>query len=68
MKKYNVEVMTPELTTWDCDAVPDYVEAESEEEAIEYAKDYLRECCINNRCDPDVVDTWTFKAFEKEVM
>ena len=63
MKKYNIAIMTPESIIWDCDAVPDYIEAESEEEAIEFAKDYLKECCIDNRCDPDIVDTWIFKAF-----
>lgn len=70
MKKYNVSIQTPEMLYWEWndDAVEDYVEAESEDEAIEFAKDYLRECCIDNRCDPDIVDTWSFRATEKGVM
>lgn len=63
MKKYNIAIQTPHMTIWDYDAIPDTIEAEDETEAIELAKEYLRECCINNRCDPDVVDTWKFVIY-----
>ena len=57
MKKYDVEMAIINsdgvIEMWDADAVPDYVEAESEIEAIEFARDYLCDCIINNGGDPD---------------
>ena len=49
MKKYTVEIRTelnPEI--WDADAVSDYIEAENAAEAIELARDYLKDCIRDN--------------------
>ena len=54
MKKFTVEIKTalnPEI--WDADAVGDYIEAEDAAEAIEFARDYLKNCIIDN----DVLST-----------
>ena len=56
MKKFTVETPIIENETvigWDADAVLDYVEATDAEEAMDFAKDYLRDCIINNGGDPD---------------
>ena len=59
MKSYAIEIaITDEngtITGWDSDAVQDYVEADSEIEAIELTKDYLHDCIIDNGGDPDEV-------------
>lgn len=40
---------TPFNGIWYSEVFPDtYIEAEDEEEAIEFAKDYLKECIISN--------------------
>ena len=62
MKKFKVEIaMSESYTTaiWDGDAFPDAVEADSEEEAIELAKDadWYRE-------HPEIVDDYLWKATE----
>ena len=48
MKKYRVEITEVENTycytgEWDSDFIQDDIEAESEEEAIELAKDYIND-------------------------
>lgn len=48
MKKFNVGIRKNMNDCWDYDAVNDYVLAENNEEALELAKDYLKECIINN--------------------
>lgn len=57
MKKFTVEIaITDEngtITGWDSDAVQDYVEAIDAEEAMDFARDYIRECIINNGSEPD---------------
>lgn len=58
MEKFEIEIAIIEngtITSWDGDAVQDYVEADSEIEAIELAKDYLHDCIIDNGGDPDEV-------------
>lgn len=64
MKRYSIEVKTNTSELWDCEAVQDYVTAESEEESVEIAKDYLKECCKDNDEDPSKVDEWAFRANE----
>ena len=51
MKKFDVEMAT--ITGWDADAIQDYVEAIDAEEAMDLARDYLRDCIISNGGDPD---------------
>ena len=56
MKKFEVELAIIEngiITMWDADAVQDYIDAENAIEAMDLAKDYLRDCIINNGVDPD---------------
>lgn len=62
MKKYNVEIRTNYNKAWDADAVQDYIEADSEEEAIEIAKDYLRE--HSDTDNTDWVDEYQIRATE----
>ena len=40
--------------------VGDYIEAETEEEAVEFAKAYF----IENGCDPEEVEEWEYQAKE----
>lgn len=56
MKKFTVETAIIENGTvvgWDADAIRDYVEAIDAEEAMDFARDYLRDCIISNGGDPD---------------
>ena len=59
MKKFTVEIaITDEngtITGWDSDAVQDYAEAIDAEEAMDFARDYLTECIINNGGDPNEI-------------
>lgn len=43
MKKFKIDVMWNNNECLDCDAIQDYVEADNNEEAEEYAKDWLAE-------------------------
>lgn len=54
-KKYTVEVafLKNYPIEWDADAVQDYVEANSAEEAMSLARDYIRDCIIENGENPD---------------
>lgn len=69
MKKFRVE-MTEAVNgycftgEWDSDFCEDDFEAETEEEAIEYAKDYFIENCVNTE-DVDIED-YIFRAKEIE--
>ena len=63
MKKFTVEMTKQEngycfTGEWDSDFLQDYVEAEDEDEAIEFAKDYLNE----HEAD---ADNYIFRAREK---
>lgn len=56
MKKFTVETAIIENGTvvgWDADAIQDYVEAINAEEAMDFARDYLRDCIISNGGNPD---------------
>lgn len=69
MKKFRVE-MTDAVNgycftgEWDSDFCPDDIEAETEEEAIEFAKDYFVEQCINIGNDDIDVEDYIFRAKE----
>ncbi len=63
-KKFNVEMTEEEngygyTGEWDSDFCQDYFDADTEEEAIELAKAYLRD----NGCDPDI---YIFRAHTVE--
>ena len=63
MKEFKVEIKN-ELTNglWDSDSIADVIEAETAEEAIELAKDYLKEQIIDNDGDPAEVEEFQFLA------
>ena len=60
MKKWNVESRRDYTEIFD-NYVGDYVEAETEEEAVELYKDWL----IENGCDPEEVDDYEYQIKEK---
>jgi len=64
MKKFNIEITEQEngygfTGEWDSDFIQDPIEAESEEEAIEFAKDYINEHEAN-------ANDYIFRAKEAE--
>lgn len=59
MKKYMVESRRDYAEIFD-NYVGDYIEAESEEEAIELAKQYF----IDNGCDIEEVEDYEYKVTE----
>ena len=60
MKKWNVESRRDYTEIFD-NYVGDYIEAETEEEAVEIYKDWL----IENGCDPEEVDDYEYQIKEK---
>lgn len=60
MKKWNVESRRDYTEFFD-NYVGDYIEAETEEEAVEFYKDWL----IENGCDPEEVDDYEYQIKEK---
>ena len=60
MKKWNVESRRDYTEIFD-NYVGDYVEAETEEEAVELYKAWL----IENGCDPEEVDDYEYQIKEK---
>ena len=60
MKKWNVESRRDYTEVFD-NYVGDYIEAETEEEAIELYKAWL----IENGCDPEEVDDYEYQIKEK---
>ena len=70
-KKFKVEVFIEESQVWSPDLIEDVVEAVNEEEAIEFAKDYLKDTAYGLTCDEhddycDEVDNYYFRAIEIE--
>lgn len=60
MKKWNVESRRDYTEIFD-NYVGDYIEAETEEEAVELYKVWL----IENGCDPEEVDDYEYQIKEK---
>lgn len=60
MKKWNVESRRDYTENFD-NYVCDYIEAETEEEAVELYKAWL----IENGCDPEEVDDYEYQIKEK---
>lgn len=60
MKKWNVESRRDYTEIFD-NYVGDYIEAETEEEAVEFYKAWL----IENGCDPEEVDDYEYQIKEK---
>ena len=59
MKKWMVESRKDYTEVFD-NYVGDYIEAETEEEAVEFAKAYF----IENGCDPEEVEEWEYQVKE----
>ncbi len=61
MKKYQAELAifdeTGAIIGWDFDSIQDYIEAENAEEAIYQAKEYIRDCIVDNGGDPETEHT-----------
>ena len=60
MKKWNVESRRDYTEIFD-NYVGDYIEAETEEEAVDLYKAWL----IENGCDPEEVDDYEYQIKEK---
>ena len=60
MKKWNVESRRDYTEIFD-NYVGDYIEAETEEEAVELYKAWL----IENGCDPEEIDDYEYQIKEK---
>lgn len=60
MKKWNVESRRDYTEVFD-NYAGDYIEAETEEEAVELYKAWL----IENGCDPEEVDDYEYQIKEK---
>lgn len=60
MKKWNVESRRDYTEIFD-NYVGDYIESETEEEAVELYKAWL----IENGCDPEEVDDYEYQIKEK---
>ena len=43
MKKFNVSIRENINDCWDSDCVQDFIEADTKEDAIDFAKDYINE-------------------------
>ena len=63
MKRFNVEIYDEMHNVWDCDAISDYVEAETADEAISLAIDYCNDCLITNGYIPNA-ETFRYRAIE----
>lgn len=63
MTNFRIEIATEGTynAIWDGDAIADPIEAETEEEAIELAKQYL----LDNGCTEEEVENTLFRATEK---
>lgn len=65
LNEYRVNIKTPENPdVWDANAIGDYITALNKEDALEKAKDYLKEQMIENcswEADTDSVDNWQYQ-------
>ena len=59
MKKWMVESRKDYTETFD-NYAGDYIEAETEEEAVELYKSWL----VENGCDPEEIDKWEYQKKE----
>ena len=62
MKRYDIEVRTDVNELWDSDAVGDYIEADTAEEAKDYARQFLIDTCSEELIDK--IGTWGIRARE----
>lgn len=65
MKKYDIEVRTNANELWDSDAIGDYIEADTAEEAKDYARQHLFDS-VDSQELIDEIKQWAIRA--REVM
>lgn len=65
MKKYDVEIKRNSADCWDCEAVQDHIDAGSEDEAIEIARDYLKDQC-DTAAERESIDALIMRAIEQQ--
>lgn len=63
MKKYDIEVRTNEKDLWDSDAIGDYIEADTAEEAKDYARQHLLDS-VDSQDLIDEIEQWAIRARE----
>lgn len=65
MKRYDIEVRTDVNALWDSDAIGDYIEADTAEEAKDYARQHLFDS-VDSQELIDEIKQWAIRA--REVM
>ena len=65
MKRYDIEVRTDANELWDSDAIGDYIEADTAEEAIDNARQHLFDS-VDSQELIDEIKQWAIRA--REVM
>lgn len=63
MKRYDIEVRTDVNECWDCDAIGDYIEADTAEEAKDYASQHLLDS-VDSQEEYDEIEQWAIRARE----
>lgn len=63
MKRYDIEVRTDVNELWDSDAIGEYIEADTAEEAKDYARQFLIDAVSNEELI-DEIGTWGIRARE----
>ena len=63
MKRYDIEVRTHVNELWDSDAIGEYIEADTAEEAKDYARQYLTDAASNEELIEEI-GTWGIRARE----
>ena len=56
MSKFKAEILSKESNCWYGESFPEHIKAESEEEALEFAKDYIQDELINSKLDSDEIE------------
>lgn len=63
MKRYDIEVRTDANELWDSDAIGDYIEADTAEEAIDNARQHLFDS-VDSQELIDEIEQWAIRARE----
>ena len=63
MKRYDIEVRTDVNELWDSDAIGDYIEADTAEEAKDYARQHLIDS-VDSQELVEEIGTWAIRARE----
>jgi len=63
MKRYDIEIRTDANELWDSDAIGDYIEADTAEEAIDNARQHLFDS-VDSQELIDEIKQWAIRARE----